>query len=352
MSTTTRSGLFVIIACLWLALGWYGTTAGQTVVDAIWAKAEQGSAKSSKYAGQGDAELYRQIVKRVSTGEPYYAAATSEQRTRGYPTKPVFAVRLPTLATLFAWFGVGGMQVIALGVMIATIGAWSWRLRRAFPDRPIWLGVAVLIGLGSIALTSDAPLYFHEAWAGIFIALSLGLWAPGQYRASVIVALIAVLIRELALAYILGMLVLAVRDRRWKEVSWWAGAIIIFVLGMAIHAHTAMPYILPSDEMSPGWLAYSGWGFSLAGLNMVTSLTALPFAFTAFLIPLSLMCWYGWRSPLSLRVVMTLAGYLISFTVMGRTDNFYWGLMTAPLCLAGLMFLPQAVTAMLKSDTI
>lgn len=343
MTGSTRALVIGVLLAAWLALGWHGTVAGSQVVDGIWAKAKQQKTKASPYAGEGDAALYRKIVERVSAGEPYYAAATAEQRTRGYPTKPVFAIRLPTLATLFAWLGEGGIRLAAALAMVAAIAAWSLRLYREFPGRPIWVGIALLIGLGSLGLTSTAPLYFHEAWAGILIALSLGLWAPGKYRASVAIALAAVLIRELALAYILGMAFFALLDRRWKEVAWWLGAVGVFGIAMIAHASAAAPHVLPGDLQSQGWMAMSGWGFSLAGLNMTTALTALPMAVTAFLLPLSIAGWAGWRHPLALRAAVIIAGYLISFTIIGRTDNFYWGLMTAPLILAGLMFLPQAV---------
>lgn len=342
-NTPMRLGLIALIVAAWLALGWHGTVSGQKVHDAIWAKAEQKAQGNSRYAGQGDAALYEKIVEHVSTGESYYEAATNEQRLRGYPTKPVFTIRLPTLATLFAWLGAEGMRIAALLLLAATIIAWSRRIYGAFPGRPKWVGMAILIGLGAVALTGLPPLYFHESWAGILIALSLGLWSPGKYRASVVIALAAVLIRELALAYILGMLFFALLDRRWREVAAWTGSIALFALAMILHAQAATPYVLPGDLSSPGWLAATGLGFPVAAINMSSALTMFPIAVTAFLVPLSLLGWLGWRSPISLRAGVILAGYVFSFTLIGRTDNFYWGLIVAPLILAGLLFLPQAV---------
>lgn len=58
-------------------------------------EAEQADAPTSAI---GDFALYKNIAQRVQAGEPYHAAALTEQRANNYPTTPFVTVRLPTLA--------------------------------------------------------------------------------------------------------------------------------------------------------------------------------------------------------------------------------------------------------------
>ncbi|MDP8914422.1 MAG: hypothetical protein M3N39_12720, partial [Pseudomonadota bacterium] len=52
-----------------------------------------------------DLALYQAIAARVGAGENYYAAAVTEQRARDYPLRPIFTVRLPTLAWMVGTLG-------------------------------------------------------------------------------------------------------------------------------------------------------------------------------------------------------------------------------------------------------
>jgi hypothetical protein len=83
-----------------------------------------------------------------------------------------------------------------------------------------------------------------------------------------------------------------------------------------------------------------GWSFYLSTMTIATPLSIGPAWLARVLIPLALLGWFGWRSPLALRVSGLLLGYGILLTVFSRPDTFYWGLMLTPLLLTGLAVAP------------
>ena len=64
----------------------------------------------------------------------------------------------------------------------------------------------------------------------------------------------------------------------------------------------------------------------------------------ALLVPLALVGAIGRRDGLGLRLALILVGYTVGFMAIGRPENSYWGLLTAPLFAAGLSFAPTALT--------
>ncbi len=97
--------------------------------------------------------------------EGYYAAAVTEQRARDYPLRPIFTVRLPTLAWTVGTLGPEGAALLLRLLMIAAIAALTFRLRGIAGSRVAW-GVAALLGAGSMALlTVPAMTFWHESWA-------------------------------------------------------------------------------------------------------------------------------------------------------------------------------------------
>src|SRR5436305_1131772 len=127
-------------------------------------------------SGGTDIDLYERIIKRMSKGETYYAAAADELPKGGYPTGSVFNWRLPTYAWFYAplpWMRIGQVVLIVLcgwtlylsvrltaatvGKMPAAaacvwlIGAFTWCVDgRSFLTQEVWVGV--LVQLSVIAL--------------------------------------------------------------------------------------------------------------------------------------------------------------------------------------------------------
>jgi hypothetical protein len=69
----------------------------------------------------------------------------------------------------------------------------------------------------------------------------------------------------------------------------------------------------------------------------------LPLPAVALLVPLALLGWAGVRGATGERIALLLLGYAAGLMLVGRPDNFYWGILIAPLLPIGLAFAPRAL---------
>jgi hypothetical protein len=67
------------------------------------------------------------------------------------------------------------------------------------------------------------------------------------------------------------------------------------------------------------------------------ALAFLPAPLLAALVSLAWAGLWVWRQPGVERVALTVSIYFSTFLVFGRPDNFYWGLMIAPILPLGLV---------------
>jgi hypothetical protein len=291
-----------------------------------------------------DVRLYDHIVDRVHAGGNYYEIAAQAQREGGYPLRPFVTMRPPTLAVIQASLPDRAAVVALLWILFASaIVAWRRRLRRHdLPGPRVMLGMLLLVG-GAATLTLPDLLSWHEGWAALLIALSLALRSEKRFAASVVFGLLAVLIREIAIVYPLAMLGAALIERRWREVSAWAALVIAFGLFMAWHAGNVAAVVRPDDVPSPGWAAAGGWRFVVTMLWLTGPWRVLPFWIASIGVPVALLGWSGWRCATGFRASLMLAGYVAAFALFGRTNNFYWGFLIAPLLPLGLLFAPKAL---------
>jgi hypothetical protein len=290
-----------------------------------------------------DLALYEAIVSRVGAGQDYYSAAVAEQRARDYPLRPAFTVRLPTLAwTLGALGEERGALVLRL-LMIVAVAALAFKLRSSSGSRIEW-GAAAFLGAASMALlTVPAMTFWHESWAALLIALSIALHSPGGWLPSLLLGLLAALFRELALPFLCVMSVLAWRDVNRLEAASWAAAIFVVILAMVGHHLALAEHLTSADPASPGWASAGGWAFLLAMVQRCSLLLFLPLPAVALLVPLALLGWAGVRGATGERIALLLLGYAAGFMLVGRPDNFYWGILIAPLLPIGLAFAPRAL---------
>lgn len=295
-----------------------------------------------------DLALYAAIIERVDKGEGYYQAAATEQRANNYPLKPFVTMRLPTLAVMTATLGYPLTYSLLGGIALALILAWWRRFEGAFPDPRRRISATMLVAAGAVLAARPGMILVHDLWAGLLIALSIGLYKHDRYWPAVLAGLAAVLIRELALPYLLLMLALSLWRRDWRESAAWLLAIACAGIALAFHASAVAAVVLPSDPASPGWASIGGWPMAVRALRLTTAARAFPEWLGIAVVILSLAGWLSWRSLPGRIVCLLLAGYLLLFALIGRPENFYWGMIVAPLLLVGLIFAVDYVTRLLK----
>lgn len=299
----------------------------------------------------GDGYLYQAIVHRMKSGASYYVAASTEQRARGYPLRPVFTVREPTLAWLMSSLPSDLAQKICLAMLgLLGLGGWGWWIHRQFSNVSLtaW-SIFCLLGADVFAFLGKS-YFFHECWAGILLLISFAAYngarttrghaASGWLVVALLSALLAVMIRELAAPYLLVMAVMAFAERRGREGALWLGTIIIFALFMLWHAQMVASYVQPGDSASPGWVRFGGWEESLRMLKWNGLLLQSPDIITIILIPVIFLGAIGWPGALGCRLFLLSVGYAAGFCLFGRPENGYWGLVVTPLLGLGLCYAP------------
>ncbi len=291
-----------------------------------------------------DIQYYRSVVAAVRGGEPYEASALALLRVRHAATTPFFTVRPPILAWLLARLPGDGEKLADLllaGMACAAVGAWLWRLSWSKRDA-LFLVRAGLILLASVAMTmrGHGLSYLHEAWAGLLIAASLAVRSDRRFAAAVALGLVAALIRELALPYLAVMAGMALLERRGREAGAFAIALAIAGAALAVHAYRVESLTAGDLAGASGWFAFGGWAFVLETTRW--NYLAIPWLGAA-LLPLAIVGALGWKDATGARLFALLAGFTLGFCIIGRPDNFYWGLMTAPLIGVGLTLAPEAI---------
>lgn len=291
-----------------------------------------------------DIQYYRSVVSAVRGGKPYEPAALDLLRARHAATAPFFTVRPPTLAWLLARLPGDGEKLADLllaALAGAVVGVWLWRLSRMRGD-PAFLVRVGLILIASVAVTmrGHGLSYIHEAWAGLLIAASLAVRSDRHFAAAVVLGLAAALVRELALPYLAVMAAAGLLERRVREAAVFALALALAAAAVAVHAMKVEA--LTADDLSAasGWVSFGGWAFVLETTRW--SYLAVPWLGAA-LVPLAILGALGWKDPTGARLAALIIGYTLGFLVIGRPDNFYWGLMVSPLVGVGLALAPEAI---------
>ncbi|WP_425229485.1 hypothetical protein [Sphingomonas sp.] len=288
-----------------------------------------------------DVQLYTGIVDAVRHGGSYYASTADALRVGHYPLRPFVTFRLPTLAVVEAWLPpiVTPMLLYTLAIGVAL--AWVERFREAF-RRPFGaVAATLLLAGGAVACWQVELAAFHEIWAGLLIALSLARHAPGRWLEALGWALAAALIRETAAAYLVVMGLYAWREGDRREAIGWAAALAALATVVALHAWAVAQVVTAADPSSPGWAGLLGPGYVVRTWYASTALSLLPLAFAAPLVALTLAGWTAWAAPVATRAAATLLAYALLLATAGRLDTFYWGLLTAPILLIGLAFVPD-----------
>lgn len=307
-----------------------------------------------------DLALYRDVIAEVRSGKNYYAVARQRIPHYGFPIASPLNWRLPTYAWLFSWLpGPPWIQAALVLLSIAALGlAFTAQLRT------ISIGYAVLttfLLFGVVRWAVDGHAYLaQETWAATLIILSLSAHAMavqgdselgtrngrmGWRWLSVAAGIGALLFRELALPYCGVAWLLAIWTRRWREAAAWTTGIALFFAFFAWHVAQVNAQLIGIEVAASGglsqWLRFGGLDFVLLTTRMNSLLFAAPGFLLWLYIILSLVGLSRGRDETSDLSCLAALSYLIAFAVLGRPENFYWGLLPAPLLAWGLARAPQ-----------
>jgi hypothetical protein len=290
------------------------------------------------YSGE-DMRCYRGIVQRIHSGESYYQAAYTELQGRGYPTGSVFNWRMPFLAV---W--IGHMpdpeiaRVIAILLSLFTLWLWIDVSMKTLSIPRIAAGAIASTGLTLYSLLGIV-FYMHELWVGILISLSLFAYAKGWRGLSLTSGILSLFIRELALPFVGIMLFSSLLERRRGEAAIWLSGILAFFIELSFHALQVNEFTKSSGSLDfTQWFAFGGWNFVLATIQTHPFLIILPSWCTAILAPTALIGFLGWRGSLGSRAGLAVLTYVLSFLIVGKSINAYWGLMYCNLVPLGLLY--------------
>jgi hypothetical protein len=288
-------------------------------------------------SGPTDLGLYAYAAEAGAHPRTWHRDVVAEQRREGYELKPFLVVRPPALSFLLAALKTDPLRRLALAALaLGSLAAWWSRLgREGVSPLPRTFDLVALVS-GALPAAAAAAPYLHEVWAGLLVSLSLALRRDDRFGAAVAAGLAAALIRELAAPYLAVMAAIALVERRPREAAAWTFALCLFAAALAWHAHAVDALVLPEDRAGGGWLALSGWPFVLHAAQWNAALAVAPAWVAALLVPAALAGAATWDSPLGRRLAAVLAAYVLAFTALGRPENFYWGLMFAPLLPLGL----------------
>jgi hypothetical protein len=289
-----------------------------------------------------DFDLYESIDRRIAAGEGYYAAALDEHRTSRFPTKPFVTVRPPTLAWSSLVLGLDGWRFVALGMWLATILGLYAKLagRVTQPER---IGVALCAAAAGAVAGIDKVGLSHEIVAGLFVSAALALYRRERWWPALVLAACALAIREMALPFVLLWAAFAASERRLREFTAVAAVLLLFAIGMALHARGVIAHQLPGDMVSPGWTGLQGPALPLFGIVTVTLLQTLPAWIGAPLGVLPLLGWLALGGRSGLFATLWFAGYALAVALFARQENFYWLALLIPAYGAGLALAPRAL---------
>lgn len=353
--------LLAAMAMLLIAAALVPIRAGQQETEVVgFAENVAGTAnKAAERPRDDDLALYDRVIARIGQSEDYYKVVAEEHRKADYPLRPGVAVRLPTLAWLAVLLGdsgrgaevvVPGLLAAALLLLTATLVVW-WR---RFGDEglsPSTRRIATAFLFFGVSLGLNRYYFvLHELWAGMLLALALGLHRPGRkWVGALLVAALALAIREHALPFVLLMAALAFWRRDWKEGAAWSALVLVFFAYFSWHLGQVAEHVLPSDRIGPDWLELRGLSGWLSNVVLSSNLRLLPHFVAGPLVVLAVFGWAGWKSPIATFATLLYLGYGLAFMIAGRPDNFYWGAVIAPAMFVGLAFAPMALTGLFSA---
>lgn len=342
--------VFAVLAVAGVVLGWNrGNLPERGSVELSEATADQEIAP--------DLALYRDIISEVRTGRGYYAVARETIPQYGFPVASPLNWRLPTYAWLLSKLP-NKCWIQAVLLLLAITAMWlsfvavsrRWGVPRA--------GLTTFLLFGVLRWTFDGHAYLaQEVWAATLLVISLAALAIAEetaiatresqrlaawYRGLAIAAgILALMFRELALPYCVAACCIASYQRRWRQATSWAAGILLFFAFFAWHVGqvkaqiAGMELSTAADSGLGQWLRFGGLDFVLLTTRMNSLLFSAPGCLLWLYVLVALIGLSRDRSQASETACVAALLYLLAFAIVGRPENFYWGLLPAPLLAWG-----------------
>jgi hypothetical protein len=294
--------------------------------------------------GRSDYITFQSVVDQLRRGGAYYDVMGAELRSRGYPTGNVFNWRTPLHLEVVARMPGSAARMVLFALLLtlcaATIVVIVPRFRNAWVvSTGLQVGVAVIFAAPSLVLLGDT-------WAGVLIGLSVLLFIWGRIGAAVAAGVLALFMRELAAPFCVVCAALALAERRWRELRYWAIGAACYAAYYAYHASQVWAHQAAVAEgvRVSSWLKFGGLPFLLATIRWMGWMFVLPEPALAVALVAMAAGLAGRRAPPVVRVAS--AAYAAFFLVAGQPFNHYWGLVAAPLwalsCGYGFSTITQA----------
>ena len=289
---------------------------------------------------RGDIALYRQVARQVAAGESYYSAAAELHRQRGYPLKPFYTMRLPTLAWLAAGAGERALVVAAWVLLLGALAAWHRRLRDHSAGERI--AALVLLSLAGAPIISREAVMMHEFWCGMLLTVALAFDPRREWPAQLAFAILAFAVREFAAAFLALMLATAAVDRAKTRFIATAAATVACTAFLLLHREMVMSVVRPEDLSSESWLGLRGPAGVVDDLRKLSLLGSLPAPLAAFAAFTPLLGWCALRRGAGFTLLWFI-GFGFVVAAFARPGNFYWALVLLPAYPMGFAFLPSFI---------
>jgi hypothetical protein len=285
---------------------------------------------------EGDLGLFKAVVNGQRLGRPYYEVYGDESRARGYPTQSVFNWRQPLLMRTLALL----TPRISLVLLIALAGALVVQAHALLRRELLW--VLTVLNAAAVAII-PGEVYFTEAWAGLCLGLSAMAYIRRRETTGASWALLALFIRELAAPYCVIAAVIALSQKRWREVGVWIGGALLYAMYFGAHVWQVSQHVLPGDTAhGHSWLYGGGLPFVLKVWQINGTLMAAPVAVFAVVVVAGVAAWWAPTMPLHVRASVVV--YSVLFLFIGLPLNTYWGELIAPLVALWLAYSPEGLS--------
>ena len=300
-------------------------------------RGESGTSVLRGATGTGaDKPLFLAVVRRIQQGEGYYTAMGTELQARGFPAASVFNWRTPLHLRLLAFVGVPGGTIVLAALLMTAL---FWLLRPLSAPKLI-LVAGPMIGMGGV-------VYFGEAWAGAFVALSVAAYRHDAWLLAAVCGVVAVFFREIAVPYALVSGGVALLSGRRKELAIWVVGGVLYALYYFWHlqaVHAGMPVGATTHPFS--WVQWGGLPFVVGTVKWYAWVALAPTILGPLLVAAGLL---GTMSPCMLtQVRLPLLAYFVVFSVVGHPFNTYWGLVTIPLWALSLTHAAEGAQTVLS----